>query len=440
MAVEITVPRLGWTMEEGIFTQWLKSDGDHVEEGESLYELESDKATQEVEGFDTGILRIAPDAPDPGGTVKVGQVLGCVTKDGEPPTWETDASEAPTPPATTAAPAVTSATPSTTPAVRRLAHELGVELTAVAATGKGGRISIDDVRAAATAPEPTPQIAPTANKGETVLISPRAARVASELAIDPTILTGTGKGGRIRECDVRNAADFAPASSSSSASRIPISATRRTIARRMVAGVTEAAPVTLSAKLDATNLVTARETMKSEGKQAPSPTAMFIHLACLAIERHPILNAEWQNDAIVIHGDVHMSVAVDTDNGLLVPVIRQANTKSIAQIDQELRSLAATAREGKLKLDNMQGGTFTVSNLGLYPVDAFSPILNLPQCAILGIGRINREPAVVNDTIVPRHMVTVSLTIDHRVIDGADGGRFLESLCQCLEQPSAFSQ
>ena len=440
MAVEITVPRLGWTMEEGIFTQWLKGDGEHVEEGESLYELESDKATQEVEGFDTGILRIAPDAPEPGGTVKVGQVLGCVTKDGEPPTWETNAAEAPTPPAATAPPAATSPDPVASPAARRLAHELGVELTAVTATGKGGRISIDDVRDAATAPEPAPELSTPTNNGETVLISPRAARVASELGIDPTILTGTGKGGRIRECDVRNAADSAPATLPPNATRTPTSATRRTIARRMIAGVTEAAPVTLSAKLDVTNLVTARETMKSEGKQAPSPTAMFIHLACLAIERHPILNAEWHDDAIVIHNDVHMSVAVDTDTGLLVPVIRQANTKSIAQIDQELRSLAATAREGKLKLEDMQGGTFTVSNLGLYPVDAFSPILNLPQCAILGIGRINHEPAVVNATIVPRHMVTVSLTIDHRVIDGADGGRFLESLCQCLEQPSVFSQ
>ena len=440
MAVEITVPRLGWTMEEGIFTQWLKNEGEHVEEGESLYELESDKATQEVEGFDTGILRIAPDAPEPGGTVKVGQVLGCVTKDGEPPTWETNAAEAPAPPAADAPPATTSPAPVASPAARRLAHELGVELSAVTATGKGGRISIDDVRDAATATEPAPGISTPRNNGETVLISPRAARVASELGIDPTILTGTGKGGRIRECDVRNAADSAPATLPPNATRTPTSATRRTIARRMIAGVTEAAPVTLSAKLDVTNLVTARETMKSEGKQAPSPTAMFIHLACLAIERHPILNAEWHDDAIVIHNDVHMSVAVDTDTGLLVPVIRQANTKSIAQIDQELRSLAATAREGKLKLDDMQGGTFTVSNLGLYPVDAFSPILNLPQCAILGIGRINHEPAVVNATIVPRHMVTVSLTIDHRVIDGADGGRFLESLCQCLEQPSAFSQ
>lgn len=440
MAVEITVPRLGWTMEEGIFTQWLKSEGEHVEEGESLYELESDKATQEVEGFDTGILRIAPDAPEPGGTVKVGQVLGCVTKDGEPPTWETNAAEAPAPPAADAPPATTSPAPVASPAARRLAHELGVELSAVTATGKGGRISIDDVRDAATATEPAPEISTPRNNGETVLISPRAARVASELGIDPTILTGTGKGGRIRECDVRNAADSAPATLPPNATRTPTSATRRTIARRMIAGVTEAAPVTLSAKLDVTNLVTARETMKSEGKQAPSPTAMFIHLACLAIERHPILNAEWHDDAIVIHNDVHMSVAVDTDTGLLVPVIRQANTKSIAQIDQELRSLAATAREGKLKLDDMQGGTFTVSNLGLYPVDAFSPILNLPQCAILGIGRINHEPAVVNATIVPRHMVTVSLTIDHRVIDGADGGRFLESLCQCLEQPSVFSQ
>ena len=440
MAVEITVPRLGWTMEEGIFTQWLKSDGDYVQEGEPLYELESDKGIQEVEGVDTGILRSAPDAPEPGGTVKVCQVLGCVTKDGEPPTWETDAAESPAPPATTAAAAVSSAVPSASPAARRLAHERGVELTTVAATGKGGRISINDVRDAAAAPEPAPEIAASANNGVNNLISPRAARVAGELGIDPTTLTGTGKGGRIRECDVRNAADSAPAASSLSASRIPISATRRTIARRMVAGVTEAAPVTLSAKLDATNLVTARETIKSEGKQAPSPTAMFIRLVCLAIERHPILNAEWQDDAIVIHGDVHMSVAVDTDKGLLVPVIRQANTKSIAQIDQELRALAATARGGKLKVEDMKGGTFTVSNLGLYPVDAFSPILNLPQCAILGIGRINHEPAVVNDAIVPRHMVTVSLTIDHRVIDGADGGRFLESLCQCLEQPLLFSQ
>jgi pyruvate dehydrogenase E2 component (dihydrolipoamide acetyltransferase) len=367
--------------------------------------------------------------------VTVGQVLGCVTKDGEPPTWETAPAAAPTPAATPGAPAAGSEAPLSTPAARRLALELGVDLAAVAATGKGGRISVNDVREAAAARQPAPPIAATANRGGNILISPRAARVAGELGVDPTILTGTGKGGRIRECDVRNAAGSAPATPSSGASRLPISATRRTIARRMVAGVTEAAPVTLSVKLDATSLVAAREAIKRDGKQAPSPTAMFIHLVCLAIERHPILNAEWQDDAIVIHGDVHMSVAVDTDKGLLAPVIRQANAKSVAQIDQELRALAATARDGKLKAADMKGGTFTVSNLGLYPVDAFSPILNLPQCAILGIGRINHEPAVVNGAMVPRHMVTVSLTIDHRVIDGADGGRFLESLCQFLEQP-----
>jgi pyruvate dehydrogenase E2 component (dihydrolipoamide acetyltransferase) len=411
MANQITVPRLGWTMEEGIFSGWLKQDGDVVKDGDPLYELESDKATQEVEGFDDGILRWLPNAPQTGDTVIVGQLLGFVLEVGEDM------------PAIPDQAAVAVAAVSTPPPPIAPPQATGAPTIA--------------------APTPTPVAAALPRAPEAkIRITPRAIRVARELGVDWSNVTGSGKNGRIRERDIRASAVSMPASQAraevgESDSAIRVTSRRRTIAQRMVAGVNEAAPVTLSVKVDATCFAQSRPGLGkiNASAQAPSFTAMFVRLAAMALRHHPLLNSLWNGDEIIVRGDVNIGIAVDAADGLMVPVVSNADSCSLSQTDAIIRELAAAARDGKLSAAQMQNGTFTISNLGMFGVDAFTPILNLPQCAVLGIGRIVSEPAVFNGDVVPRDMVTLSLTFDHRIVDGADAARFLDTVREGIETP-----
>jgi pyruvate dehydrogenase E2 component (dihydrolipoamide acetyltransferase) len=267
-------------------------------------------------------------------------------------------------------------------------------------------------------------------------ISPRARRVAAELGVDWSGVQGSGRNGRIRERDVRAAAERRPAGR-----LIPHTPTRRTIAARMLAGVTQAAPVTLTTKVQATNLVSLRAQFKAA---TPAPDAvpgyadMIVTLTALALRQHPLLQAQWAEDGLFVPDHVDIAIAVDTDAGLLVPVVRAADRLTLREVAARSRELIAQARAGRLTAEQMGGATFTVSNLGGLGVDAFTPIIHLPQCAVLGVGRIVREPAVVEDKIVPRDALTLSLTFDHRVVDGAPAARFLDALRGCLEQPAAW--
>jgi pyruvate dehydrogenase E2 component (dihydrolipoamide acetyltransferase) len=380
----ITVPRLGWTMEEGTFSGWLKQDGDRVNPGDRLFALESDKATEEIEALDAGILRIPPDGPSPGDKVKVGQVLAHLVAEGE-----------------------------------------------AAPTAPGGQPAV-----AAAAPEPAPRRATSAGRRKQA-VSPRARRLAAELGVDWAGLRGSGRNGRIRERDVR-----AAAAGATGGRLLPHTEVRRTIAARMVAGVTQAAPVTLTTRADATNLVNLRGQFKAAAAGpedvVPGYTDLIVKLAAAALRRHPLLQAQWRDDGLFVPDHVAIAVAVDTEAGLLVPVIRDADTLTLRQVAARSRDLVARARAGRLTAEEMRGATFTVTNLGGLDIDAFTPILHLPQCAVLGVGRIAREPAVVGDQIVPRDQVTLSLTFDHRVVDGAPAARFLDTLRGCLEQPAPW--
>lgn len=528
MPIEILVPRLGWSMDEGTFAEWLRKDGKFVKKGDMLFVLEGDKAAQEIESFDEGTLKLLPCSPKPGDVVLVGQLLGHLllphevgsTADQNVPTappaaastvtaasvTTTSATGVPSSPeaskAVTVSAAVTAPNAVTvsgagavsgiadqlfaSPSIRRLARELHVDLAGVTGTGPGGRISEEDVRLAASAGS-------AVSESGMVHATPRARRRAHELGIDWTQLTGSGRAGRIRERDVAavqggeaasgaplpsvtqqkpvlinvtaaSAPETPPAAISappvvsdpdpvSTASEVPVAAGakdgaatpvshRRTIAARMIEAHLNTAPVTLVTTVDVTNLVCLREqfraTTASSVQALPSYTDFVIRLAAIALRSHPHVNARWDGSQVQLQDGVHIGVAVDTDAGLVVPVIRDADSLTLRQLAQNSRDLIERARRKRLTAAQMQGGTFTVTNLGALDIDAFTPIINLPQCAILGMGRIRRMPVYQEQQLVPRDQMTLSLTFDHRIIDGAPAARFLQSLSRSIENPAEF--
>ena len=406
MAIEIVVPRLGWSMDKGHFGEWLKQDGQRVSAGDMVFVLEGEKADQEVESFDAGILRIPPDAPKPGDEVVVGQLLAYLVEEGEAAPFE---------------------------AARRVTT---LEVRARAAPRHEVRVRAGE---AATVESAKPQKAPR------VAISPRAKRLARELGVDWTRVTGSGRNGRIQESDIRKAAAAASSGAvaqleppDSTGQLAPITTIRRTIAERMLAGVHQAAPVTLTMKADATGLIDLRRRYKETVNQAgpvPGYSDILIKLSALALNEHQEMSGQWRDDSIFIPDRCNIGFAVDTDAGLLAPVVHDVPGKTLRQIAAETRQLTKQAREGSLKAWQMQGGTFTITNLGGYGVDTFTPIINLPQAAILGVGRIAAEPVVRNGEIVAREMLPLSLTFDHRVVDGAPAARFLDMLRGYIENP-----
>ncbi len=418
MASAIVVPRLGWEMEEAVFVEWLKKDGDSVREGEPLFVLESDKAVQEVEAIDSGILRISPNGPSQDDVVPVGALLGYLVEPGEEVSFAPQGAAAPD------------------------AH--GAPLSSA------GPFS---TQPAASAKLPHPTLASTAG---TPTISPRAARLAADLGVDWTQLNGSGKGGRIRERDIRAAASQrgadaivseAPMRSgdrSAPGRVLPVSPVRRRIAERMATSAHTTAPVTLTTTADATELVNLRTRLKATSaarKEAvPSYTDMIVRLTATILRDHPMLNACWEQGKITLSDGIHMGIAVDTEAGLLVPVIRDAASLRLGELAERSRDLIDRARSRRLSPEEMQGGTFTITNLGSYGVEAFTPIINLPECAILGLGRIRQEPTVIEDRVEVRDKMVLSLTFDHRVVDGGPAARFLDAIRRGIERPDVLEE
>jgi pyruvate dehydrogenase E2 component (dihydrolipoamide acetyltransferase) len=382
MACEIRVPRLGWSMEEGTFLRWLKRDGETVRAGEPLYELEGEKATQEIESIDAGILRIPPHGPIGGTTVAVGALLGYLCAEGE-----------------------------SMPAGKAVAWGESARPTFSATSTVVGL---------ADSAHPTPA------HSTRIISSPRARRVAAELGVDWRQLNGTGRDGRIRESDVRAAA---PKTSSR----------RRTIAERMLASQQLTAPVTLTTRADATQLVVARQKFQSRGELlAPAYTDFVACLVAEVLKSHRQLAGRWDDrtQQNVLPGDdsMHIGIAVDTEQGLLVPVIRNVAAMAVKQVAERSRALVEAARSGQLAAAEMQDAVFTITNLGAYGIDAFTPIINYPETAILGVGAIRLEPVVLDsDRIEPRYVIALSLTFDHCRVDGAPAARFLRAVCAALE-------
>lgn len=399
MASEICIPRLGWNMEEGIFLGWLRQNGETIRSGEPLFTLEGEKAAQEVEAVEDGVLWIDPNGPQDGAVVPVGAVVGFLLEPGEKPP---------------AIVPVASANQAATPAQ-----------------------ATDHVAVASPPPR-----APGRNRPRS---SPLARRIARELNIDWTSLHGSGRNGRIRKADVLAAARGSGRSkafaSEAPARSIAISPRRRTIAARMVESRNTTAPVTLTTTVDATNLVNLRGQFRAAGTETglvPSYSDFIVKLTALALGDHPLLNSRWAGDRIEMPGEAHIGIAVDTESGLLVPVIRGASRMGLRQISERSRDLISRARAGALKAGEMQGGTFTITNLGAFGIEAFTPIINVPESAILGLGRIAREPAMVGERVEGRERLSLSLTFDHRIVDGAPAARFLEDLGRRIENPGPW--
>lgn len=408
MAHEITVPRLGWTMEEGVFSEWLKPDGASIREGDELFTLESDKATEAIPSLAAGILRIAPDGPRPGETVRVGALLGFLVAEGEEPPFGAARTDEP---------------------VAQVAESTGATAISESVAERGDESSR------------------TSEDSPRVTSSPRARRVARELGVDWTKLAGSGRTGRVIERDVRAIAKERPIAAPmegelSTGICQPLSATRRLIATRMLAGSRETALVTLVTKGDATQLRMTREQFKSvnpgRGRVAPSVTDLLVKLTVGVLGRHSALNAAWTEEGIRIFDAIHVGIAVDTEQGLVVPVLRNAQAMSLGALAKRTSELIEGARSRSLKAEDYSGGTFTITNLGMHGIDAFTPIPNPPQAAILGVGRIVREPAVFEGRVVPRDMLTLSLTFDHRVVDGGPAARFLDDLRKAVGQPTPW--
>lgn len=455
MPQPITIPRLGWSMEEGVFGQWLKSPGELVQAGDMVFVLEGEKAAHEIESFDSGYLCVPADAPPPGATVKVGDTIGFLLAEGESGPVsvrgsETERSASPGPSAAFVrpAPAATSAhsadRPAAGPAARRLARELGIDLQRVSPLDPTGRIHCEDVQRAVLAPR---HVEP-GQRATRPIATPRARRRARELGVDWTMVSGTGRDGRVRERDViasRSAGRPSPVDHEPSPSvpgrHIPASRLRRAIAQRMLAGVHQAAPVTLMAKIDAVPLVAFREYLKvSANPNAAVPSYNDILLAHVAraLREIPELNACWFREGVYEFDPVHIAVAVDTPGGLLAPVLRDVDRLTIPQIAVQSRRLIDLTRNGQVSQEQLAEGTFTVTNLGMFGVDAFTPILNLPQAGILGVGRILEEPVVRGGQIVVGRTVMLSLTFDHRVVDGAQAARWLQRLGERLRTPDSL--
>lgn len=428
MATEIKIPKLGMVMEEATVVRWLKGDGEMVAQGVPIVEIESEKITFQVEAPTAGVLHHAALAGHSG---PIGALLGVITAAGEAAPSVTPSR--PAEPPVAAAPAVTAASapnitptsaanPFASPAARRLAREHGVDLHHVKGSGPQGRIVESDVLNFLEA-QKKPRVSPIAKK------------VAERAGVDIAHIQGSGAQGRILREDVERAALAVGTRPSARppAQTAPMTAMRRTIARRMQESLHSTAQVTLVTECDVTELVRLRERLRRDFEL--TYTDLILQATARALEAHPRLNASLNGDQICRHEAIHIGVAVAVDDGLMVPVVRHANRKTLREIALETRDLAERARSGKLTLDELSGSTFSVTNLGRYGIDAFTPIINPPEAAILGVGRIVEKPAAYHGAVALRQLLTLSLTHDHRLVDGAPAAEFLQTVAEMLSMP-----
>jgi len=428
MITEVILPKLGQTMEEGVVAEWLVQEGDPVERGEVLFTTESDKATLEVEAPAKGFLRkvLVPAGRSVPVLTVVALIASSLDEDisayegGPPATFEPDALEPRAMKPETPRPV--SGRVFASPRARRAAREAGVDLALLAGSGPGGRIVERDVLAYL---EAQPRATPTALKA------------AAAAGVDVAAVKGSGVSGRVMKADVLAALS----AGGPAVEAVPLAGPRRVIAERMAASSQTTARVTLFAEVDGTELVGVREKIKAtvsdEWGFAPGYNDLLGVIVARALREFPYMNARLSADGGAIEqlSSVNLGMAVDTERGLLVPVVREADRLGLRAFGAEFRALVERARTGRSLPDDLSGGTFTITNLGMYGVDAFTPIINLPEAAILGVGRIQPKPVVRDGEVVVREMLTLSLSFDHRLVDGAPAARFLQRIAQLVEEP-----
>jgi pyruvate dehydrogenase E2 component (dihydrolipoamide acetyltransferase) len=401
VAVDVSLPRLGQGMESGTIVRWLKQEGDQVEKGEALYELDTEKVTQEVEADASGVLLKI--LAGEGEEIEVGKRIAVIGEAGE----EVETKEEPTEVAEDEAQEEGSPGPA-----REEERERGREASADAAAKEQA-----------------------ASNGGRLKASPLARRIARERGIELSSLTGTGPEGRIVAEDVERAAT-SPAHATVGAAPLEaevekLSSLRKTIARRLTEAW-QAPAFQISMSADMTRAQELRERLRDEGVTV---TDVLTKLCAIALLRHRRLNAHYADDELRIFPNAHVGLAVATERGLLVPVLREAERKSLVELAAERKALVERTRQGKLAPDDLEGGTFTISNLGMYGVEQFIAVLNPPQVAILAVGAIEQRPVWEGDSFVPRPLMSLTLTCDHRAADGAEAAEFLRTVKMLIEEP-----
>ena len=413
------MPRLSDTMEEGNIIGWLKNEGDKVSPGDILAEVETDKATMDLESFHEGTLLYIGVKE---GSVPVDGIIAVIGEEGEDYKSLIAADAAPT----AAAPNPATPTPSETAA--------------------------EAAPAPAAEPTSAPAVAeaPTSASDSRIKASPLARSIAKENNLDLGNISGSGEGGRIIKKDVETAianGGVAPASAASAGAityaalssresqEIPLSQMRKTIARRLGESKFSAPHFYLTIKINMDRSVDARKAINAAGDVRISYNDIVVKAAALALRKHPMVNASWQGDKIIMNGQIDVGVAVAIDEGLLVPVVRNTDMKPLQVINAEIKEYAGRAREKRLKPEEMQGNTFTISNLGMFGIDEFTAIINPPASCILAVGGIDKTPIIVDGDIKVGHIMKVTLSCDHRVVDGATGAAYLKTLKSYLENP-----
>jgi pyruvate dehydrogenase E2 component (dihydrolipoamide acetyltransferase) len=442
------MPKVDMDQATGTVVEWLKKDGDTVRQGEPILVIETDKVAIEVEAPASGILRGI--RGEKGEVIPIATVIGFILEPGEAlpagaaPASAPAAAAPPAPSAASAAPASVGATP----VARNMAASAGIDLGNISGSGPRGKVTKEDVQAALSGtPAPVSNGKPYA--------TPAARRTAREQGVDLATVRGSGPKGRIQAADVQAAAAALAARpsitppaplaaegvSTPEAEIVPLQGMRRTIAERMTASYQQAPHIFFTSRVDMTRFNEAREQMnaRSEATGGPriSATALIVKTTAMILARHPWLNASLRGDDIYLWRDVNIGVAVALESGLIVPVVRNADRKGIAQIAAEVNDVAVRAREGRLVPSDVSGGTFTVSNLGPFGVEQFSAIINPPQAAILAVGATQMEAVPdASGQIAARPIMRMTLSADHRIVDGAVAAYFIADLKAALEAPA----
>ena|SRR3984893_3867977 len=440
MATKVIMPKLSPTMEEGQLSRWLKKEGDKVSMGEPLAEIDTDKATMEMQALGTGVLRKI--LIQEGESAPLGQLIAIIGEPDEDISSLTSQAP-PAQAAKTPSPEVAATTESTEPKASTATVPEGDSKAGVHVSGNGGG---------------APQPVEAASTGR-LIVSPLAARMAAEAGLDLRSVSGSGPGGRIIKRDVEGLiaeGKSAPATSQAS-TRLraidggalhktampastyhdePISEMRRTIAKRLVTSLGPIPHFFLTTEIEMDRAAEMRSAIKElEPDLKLSVNDIIIKVAAAALMQHPQVNASFQEKVVRYYDHADIGVAVAIEDGLITPIVRSAEQKSLSEIAAEVRDLAERARNRKLRPEEFLGATFSISNLGMFGIDEFTAVINPPEGAILAVGAMSAKPVVRNNEVVVRQMMRVTMSCDHRVIDGATGAKFLQTFKKILENP-----
>lgn len=412
MAEIVRMPKLSDTMTEGVVAEWHKKIGDTVAEGDLIAEIETDKATMEFESFYDGVLLHI--GVNKGDAAPINDILAIIGEKGED--------------------------------VAAIIAEAG---NPAAAQEQKEEAPVDKVEPTPT-PSPAVTVAPSApveskpaaSSNGRIFVSPLARKMAEEKGINLATVHGSGENNRIVKSDIENympttagTNSYAAAAGTESYTDVPLSQMRKAIARTLTASKFSAPHFYLKMEVDMDNAIAARKAINADEGIKISFNDMIVKASAAALRKNPKVNADWIGDAIRYNDHIHIGVAVSVDEGLLVPVVKFTDTKGFDQIGHEIKDLAARARDKKLQPEEMQGGTFAISNLGMFGIEDFTSIINPPNGCILSVGQIKATPVVKNGEIVPGNIMKLSLSCDHRVVDGAVGSAFLKDLKSFLENP-----